>query len=381
MLARRVAKSTRSLTLGLAMRRNEVEPGGALRVATGLVLLVFGASLVQGVVIELDQVTRHTAPTQGYSIQLDTVTSADQRAFERLPGVHGHLVTATSWRDPESDIWPPRVTVVVATCGQLRKAVANLGRCVDGRPSLLVNSDNPSMDGDVRPGAAFPFHVRNEEGQQRAITVEVPRETVRFHDDSGMPRAHSGDVLLPPKALPRGFRLEGAEIMLISSSAPDVIRTVLDGIGGVEPTVQVMMPGVNVNALEQVRIVKTLLAVGIVLGLVIGVAAYLVAATDRAVERRPQVTALSLIGARPRTLRAVQVAQVVVPLAVGLVLALVAGKAAESSYLVTGGGAIFWDGDGVPLLVASALGVVIVAALGSLPLVGRRIDPELIRRD
>ncbi|MER6342879.1 FtsX-like permease family protein [Streptomyces sp. NPDC001595] len=118
-----------------------------------------------------------------------------------------------------------------------------------------------------------------------------------------------------------------------------------------------------------------------VLGLVIGVAAYVVAATDRAVERRPQVTALALLGARPRTLRAVQVMQVVVPLTVGLVLAVVAGKAAESGYLVSGGGAVFWDGDGVPLLLACAVGVVGIAALGALPLLGRRIDPELIRRD
>ncbi|MET7455386.1 FtsX-like permease family protein [Streptomyces sp. NPDC005574] len=127
--------------------------------------------------------------------------------------------------------------------------------------------------------------------------------------------------------------------------------------------------------------IRTLLAVGMVLGLFIGVAAYLVAATDRAVERRPQVTALAPLGARPRTLRAVQVTQVVLPLGVGLVLAVVAGKAAESSYLVTGGGAVFWDGAGVPLLLACAAGVVVVAALGALPLPGRRIDPELIRRD
>ncbi|WP_330340086.1 hypothetical protein [Streptomyces sp. NBC_00557] len=36
------------------------------------------------------------------------------------------------------------------------------------------------------------------------------------------------------------------------------------------------------------------------------------------------------------------VAQVVLPLAVGLLLAVVTGKAAESGYLVTGGGAVFW---------------------------------------
>ncbi|MFH8473330.1 FtsX-like permease family protein [Streptomyces sp. NPDC018000] len=103
--------------------------------------------------------------------------------------------------------------------------------------------------------------------------------------------------------------------------------------------------------------------------------------TDRAVERRPQVTALSLLGARRRTLRLVQCTQVVLPLAIGLVLALAAGKAAESAYLITGGGQVFWDGEGIPLLVAAAVGVLVLATVGTLPLVGRRIDPELIRRD
>jgi predicted lysophospholipase L1 biosynthesis ABC-type transport system permease subunit len=159
------------------------------------------------------------------------------------------------------------------------------------------------------------------------------------------------------------------------------VRSVLEGIAAVDPTLEVETEGVDIAALRQISVIKTLLGVGMVLGLVIGVAAYLVAAADRAVERRAQVTALALLGARRRTLRAVQVAQVVLPLAVGLLLAVVTGKAAESSYLVTGGGSIFWDGDGVPLLVASAVGAVVVAALGALPLIGRRIDPELIRRD
>lgn len=117
------------------------------------------------------------------------------------------------------------------------------------------------------------------------------------------------------------------------------------------------------------------------MGLVIGVAAFLVSVTDRAVERRPQVTALALLGARARTLRLVQCTQVLLPLAIGLVLALVAGKAAESAYLITGGGEIFWDGAGVPLLVAAMAGVLVLATVGTWPLVGRRIDPELIRRD
>jgi hypothetical protein len=59
----------------------------------------------------------------------------------------------------------------------------------------------------------------------------------------------------------------------------------------------------------------------------------------------------------------------------------VAGKLAESSYLVTGGGAVFWDGAGLAPLAVVAVGAVAVAALGTLPLIGRRVNPELIRRD
>jgi hypothetical protein len=213
------------------------------------------------------------------------------------------------------------------------------------------------------------------------MTVRVPKQQVIYRDEPGLSALSSSDVVVPPSFLPDGFRPEGASLTLVSSSAPQTVRSVLDNIGAVDPTANVMTPGIVVTAFQQITVVKSILAMSMVLGLIIGVAAYLVAATDRAVERRPQVTALSLLGARPRTLRAVQVAQVVLPLAAGLVLAVVTGKAAESSYLVSGGGEVFWDGAGVPLLVASALGVVAVAAFGSLPLIGRRIDPELIRRD
>ncbi|WP_406009065.1 ABC transporter permease [Streptomyces sp. NBC_00637] len=378
-LSRTVARTSRSLSLGLAMRRNEVEPGGALRVATGLVLLVYAASLAQGVLIELDQVSKNTSPVQSYTLSLDGVTPVRQRAFEAVTGIRGYGMEATSWRDRDTE-FPPMIHAVIATCAQLRGMVPGIGRCTEGRPFRAVNP-RETYDEDSKPGASFPFHLRDESGAKRVMTVQVPKQQVLFGDESGLSPLSSGDVVIPPSFLPDGFRPDGASLILVSNSTPQTVRAVLDAIGGVDPTAKVMTPGVVVTALQQITVVKTILAMGMVLGLVIGVAAYLVAATDRAVERRPQVTALSLLGARPRTLRAVQVAQVVLPLAVGLVLAVVAGKAAESSYLVTGGGEVFWDGAGVPLLLACALGVVAVAAVGSLPLIGRRIDPELIRRD
>lgn len=85
-LALRLARTTQSLTLNLAMRRNEVEPGSTMRVVTGLVLLVFSASLAQGVLIQLEQVTRPSSPVQDYSIPLSSLTARQQHDLAALPG-------------------------------------------------------------------------------------------------------------------------------------------------------------------------------------------------------------------------------------------------------------------------------------------------------
>ncbi|MFE2680728.1 FtsX-like permease family protein [Streptomyces mirabilis] len=375
-LAQRMARSTRSLSLGLAMRRNEAEPGGAIRVATGLVLLVFAASLAQGVVIELNGVAKSVLAVQTYEISYGELSGPQRRAVEAVPGLRAHVVTLRT--DSADAGAAPSPEAVVATCGQLRKAVPWVEGCVDGRPMRLWDATQPEDNAKAGGSVAFRLKV----GQHsRDLKLTVPQQTIRYRDHEGIHVLPSGAILVPPAALPPNARPESATLTLVSGPSEKTVRIVLDGIGGIAPMAGVTTPGLIVDSFQRVTIVRTLLAVGMILGLVIGVAAYLVAATDRAVERRPQVTALALLGARARTLRAVQVVQVVSPLAVGLVLAVVVGKMAESSYLVTGGGAVFWDGGGVPLLLACAVGVLVVAAVGALPLVGRRIDPELIRRD
>jgi hypothetical protein len=375
-LAQRMARSTRSLSLGLAMRRNEAESGGAIRVASGLVLLVFAASLAQGVVIELNGVAKSVLAVQTYEISYGELSGPQRRAVEAVPGLRAHVVTLRS--DSADAGAAPSPGAVVATCGQLRKAVPWAKGCVDGRPMRLW--DATQSEGNAEAGGSVVFRLKVGQ-HSRDLKLTVPQQTIRYRDHEDIHVLPSGAILIPPAALPANARPESATLTLVSGPSEKTVRTVLDGIGGIAPMAGVTTPGLIVDSFQRVTIVRTLLAVGMILGLIIGVAAYLVAATDRAVERRPQVTALALLGARARTLRAVQVVQVVLPLAVGLVLAVVVGKMAESSYLVTGGGAVFWDGGGVPLLLACALGVLVVAAVGALPLVGRRIDPELIRRD
>ncbi|WP_371669977.1 ABC transporter permease [Streptomyces sp. NBC_00289] len=382
-LAGRLARSTQSLTLNLAMRRNEAEPGSTMRVVTGLVLLVYAASLAQGVLIQLEQVTRPSGPVQDYSLPLSRLGTQQQRELADVSGVRTHAVMMNSWVDLNADQSAASVassaTALVATCAQLDRMTRRAEGCVDGRVMRLVDP-NSSLGSDLKPGTSFSFRFRFDGGKDKKLNVTLPSERIVYRGYSAS-AVGNAVLLVPPSALPDAATPRDAELLLTSSSEPGHVRGVLDGIAAVVPIAEIELVGLNVQGLEQISVVETLLALGMIMGMVIGVAAFLVSVTDRAVERRAQVTAVTLIGARARTMRAVQCAQVVLPLGIGLILALVTGKLAESSYLITGGGTNRWDLAGVPLLTFAAAGVVAAAAVGSLPLVGRRIDPELIRRD
>ncbi|MCX0244657.1 FtsX-like permease family protein [Streptomyces drozdowiczii] len=380
-LARRLAGTTQSLPMALAMRRNEVEPSSSLRVVTGLVLLVYAASLAQGLLVELAHISRPTSSTQEYALPLGDLSESRRIRMGQVEGVKGQAVAMSSWV-PDAGSSEPRITAVVADCAQLAafSAVPPRG-CVDGRVQRLTDPE-VAEDPAVRPGRSYPFLLSagGRAGDTEKFRVTLPRDAlvIQAHQPSAFVGA---DVLIPPSALPAGRQPATGSFLLLSDSAPDTVRAVLDGLGTLAPTAEVEAVGVNVEALQQITVVKSLLAAGMVLGRAIGVAAFAVSAADRAMERRGRLAMLNLLGARPLTVRAAQCIQVLLPLAVGLVGALVAGRLAESSYLITGGGTVHWDAEGLPLLVACTVGILLTAALASLPLTRRHVEIQHIRRD
>jgi hypothetical protein len=373
-LARRLAGASKSLSMTLAMRRAEIDPGSSLRVATGLVLLVFGASLTQGVLVEVDQVSRSTSPVQEYGLALKHLGSHEQHEIIGTRGVRAHAMSSPSWQaSPDDDTWG--TYAVVATCRQLAVFVEKANGCIEHKV-LKIRDENFAPDAEAVAGRNFQFLLSN--GRKLDVTVPKASVTVAAHQPS---RFSGPSLLIPPSLLPDGVVLPQGDLVVVSDADPATIRSVLDGIGAVAPTSSVDPVGIVIDSLAQLTVIRSLLAVGMVLGLVIGVAAFVVSVADRAMERRGQVTALALLGARAGTLRVVQVVQVVLPLGVGLGAAIVTGWLAESSYLITGGGSVHWDWEGLPVLFVCALGVLCAAALASVPMVRRHIDPEHIRRD
>ncbi|MEV4944600.1 ABC transporter permease [Streptomyces sp. NPDC053755] len=372
-LASRLARTARSLPLALAMRRMEVEPGSSLRVVTGLVLLVYATSLTQGVLVELSQVSRNTSPVQTYRLSLAELSPQQRESIVRVEGVRSHSVVTRSWT-PNSEAFGPTIYAAIGSCAQYASFTKSVSGCVDGKV-LRLSHANLSEEQNSKPLLSYPFLLQS--GRKFTVTVPKQAAVVHNHQLAGI----SPDVLVPPSHLPPGAILADSDLNLLSSSEPETVRRVLDGVGAIAPTARVQPVGIHIEALQQLTVIRSLLAAGMVLGLVISVAAFVVSVADRAMERRSQVTALVLLGARAGTLRAAQCVQVLVPLGVGLGAAVVTGWLAESSYLITGGGAVHWDWSGLPLLLACTLGVLVVAGVASLPLVRRHVDPEHIRRD
>ncbi|MEV0845084.1 FtsX-like permease family protein [Streptomyces sp. NPDC049954] len=373
-LARRIASVTQRLPLTLAMRHNESRPGAVLRVVSGLVVLVYAGSLTQGVLVEIDQVSRRIAPVQEYEVAYDKLTPAQRAAMKGAEGVRSYALTVDTNGSRS-------VGVLVGDCAQVRVLAkpGSMRGCVDGQTSVL--SDPQSIpDPGVDPGRAYSLDLRTEDGRPAGTYhYTIPRRSVVIGVEQ--PSSLQNAVLIPPSALPPGTHPAGAHLVLSSAPDSETVRRTLDRLAGIAPTAEITPVGIVIESLSQLSVIKGLLGTGMVLGLVIGVAAFLVSAADRAMDRRGQITTLTLLGARSSTLRAAQCAQVLLPLALGLGGALVAGRLAESSYLVTGGGAVFWDGEGLPLLLLSSLGVLLVAGLAALPMVRRHLDPEVLRGD
>ncbi|WP_340378130.1 FtsX-like permease family protein [Streptomyces sp. SS7] len=201
-LASRLARTTQSLTLNLAMRRNEAEPGSTMRVVTGLVLLVYAASLAQGVLIQLEQVTRPYGPVQEYSLPLSKLSGQQQRDLAKVPGVSAHTVLMDSWadlNDPRPRTIASSATALVATCAELERMTVRTKGCVDGKVLRLVNA---GLSPDVKPGMSYPFSFRADSGREEKRNITVPTGQVLYkgYEASAVIGA---DLLVPPPPCPR----------------------------------------------------------------------------------------------------------------------------------------------------------------------------------
>jgi hypothetical protein len=117
------------------------------------------------------------------------------------------------------------------------------------------------------------------------------------------------------------------------------------------------------------------------LAFALGIAAFLISAAGRAVERRREVTALVVVGTPKRTLRLVQWTQTLVPLALALAVAAGVGHLAGNALLRLQGRQVGWyTGTVAAAWPMVAVGLLAAVGVGSI-VVGLRPRAEDLRRE
>ncbi|WP_328911969.1 MULTISPECIES: ABC transporter permease [unclassified Streptomyces] len=376
-LATGAARNPRSTALLLGARRGELEPGSAVRATAGLVFFVFAMGLAHGFFRDWHAAAEPRQPVQQYDFALADAPGLTLPQMRALPGVSGAaLLINTRSLPPSMNGGRPQPTAgaLVGTCADLARFSATAPRsCVDGVP-LVLDSATGLLSQAPPPGATLTFPLR-----EGAFTMKMPDRTVTTTLQPNSP-IYGATLLVPPAAVPPRGQPD-SEAVVVSAADAGTVQTVLGGLAKAAPAAEPTLEGIDTDGLREAALVRSLYTSGTALGIAVTVLAYLVTALDRALERRRSVTALTLLGVPRRTLRGSQLVQTALFLGSGLVIALFGGAIAGQGYDGYGGLVRGWDWGGVGTALLACTGVVAVAVLGSLPLLVRRIDPALIRRD
>jgi hypothetical protein len=148
----------------------------------------------------------------------------------------------------------------------------------------------------------------------------------------------------------------------------------------ISPSAQLQLANTNLEQMEDYRVHRGGIDLGLSVGFVLALLTFTVAALDRAIERRRAVAALTVIGVPGSTLRVTQLMQLVAPMAVAVIVFGLITQLAAAGYL-RGGGLQHGYYAG-PLHVGLWMSVIglLAAGLTGAALPGRRLRAEELRR-
>lgn len=400
-VARLVAGRANRLWIILGARRLMFEPSGASRVVAGLVVVIFAAGFSTGLQRDARAATLPLGRFEFYEVQAREVPRSARPKLLSLPEIRSAVASIASFEphDSSGDAspgsapgeglggpgasqgGPPAQSGITAGFGRCQDVAVLLERpfpeCKDG-VSYRISLD----EADARPPeAGRRFHLPLDfSDAPRSIVVEAPRPVIVLPYEELI--ALGGiNVFLPIKRLPGGRVPDTARIVLASDTSTRAIQDAVTAIARLAPTAQIGFLNDDVDTRRRSEVFQGLLDVALMLGVIVGMLAFVVATLDRAIERRSNLVSLAIVGVPLTTLRAAQAFQVTIPIVIGAVLALIGGKIAEQVTVSVGGldRSVQWGNTigGVGL----ALIAVTLAVIATLPAITDRIDATLIRRD
>jgi hypothetical protein len=309
----------------LAIRRLQLDSGTASRVVSGLVVVLAGTILIQGVITSLGAGSRELTSPDGVAatpVRVVTTTAHEAEVVELAASVAG--VTGTH---PARNIMvrsgSEQTYGVVGDCVAL-EAEANIGDCADGDAFYVVSS---------RGGTAPTGTVRLQ-GFSRTGSVNGPEWTVPGTVkvvQPGTTTAAEGSLLVTPGAL-GGLALPDSSVVVHVSGTGDPQALTDDVARAVQPLVWNATAGKSgylddflARDQQLVESFRSVLITAALFVLAVAAMSLLMLSIEQISERRRPLAALSAAGVPIGVLARGALWQTGIPVVIGVVLAVAAG--------------------------------------------------------
>lgn len=373
-----------------AIRRLQLESGTASRVVSGLVVVLAGAIFVQtlvGAVGTQEPRGSRWQPTPAVAAELflpaEHVTEAQHLLADTatITDTH-HVVRATLESVDDSG---EGAFVEIGDCAALA-TLADIGACADG-DVFVVGTDEGADSADIERHAGEPMrfvdYTTDESGYGPAWTVPGDARPVPSEKAT---RAVVGSVLATPGAF-AGIEIPDAQQMLYVMGDGDRTATYEAAAVAISPLKWdvVMTPGPGMFETERLDEVtstmKGLLLTASLFVLAVAALSLLLLSIEQIVERRRPLAALSASGVPLSVLARSALWQNIVPVAVGVVLAVGAGLAVTLPTLRYLGLDLRLDVGLVGMVCGAAVLAVLVATALSLPLLRQVTRLDALRSE
>ena len=369
----------------LGARRAQHEPGSANRAVALLVLLVFSSALTVGFAQQAQNIMWPKVAVQEYELDGESGSATVAADLAPIRGITAADYIMASTPDERPGPTPPDPAEIykygsegafVGSCADLAEFTAKpVTGCIDGRIEQL--SLGSARVGLTPQGQTVTFAMTS--GAPRTFTV--PAAVVQVQPgDTGASQLDGVALIIPPAQLGGSVAVNGQWAV---ASAPDsgTVQRVLNALQAAFPAQQPSLVGVDLEGVRKSAVEAGLVALGLAVGGLIAVLAYVIAVADRAMERRQNVAVLTLLGVRRTVLRGSQVLEMGLPVLGGMAIALVVGLLSARAYQIVGNFGTTWSWGPTGIVAIACVVAAALALVAGLPLAGRRIDPSLIRRD
>jgi len=364
-------------TVRIAARRLQSQPAGMTRVVAGLLLGLFVVAGARGVVTAWEQQSSYVVAERAVhggpqllNAHLPRVVPAEGEAIlEQLPAVRD-AITDQRVRT-RCGIDAPCFSAFVGTCVDLAALDPTVSGCRDDTIAWLGEYERPT---DVTTLTWLP---ESRESRPERLSLPAPQATIASDDEMA---ALQAEVFIPvtTPGIARLTRTHEAEYTVLADPGPAALEQV-------QRAANRMKGGAFGYAIpEEYHFVAGLRALVWSVAAVIlsvGLLAFAISAIDRAVTRRAEVVSLQLVGVPPRTLRATQWYESLLPLALGLPLAIGMGWWAGSAFLALDGTLEATPWRSATGLAAISVGAAVLVAGLTVVAASPRIRADLIRRE